>query len=387
MFSFKVLKKLHSARLSELTTPHGKIPGPFFQFVATQAAIKGMVLSEDLKKLGVDVVLANTYHLHLRPGEDIVAQAGGLHGFMQWGGPLTSDSGGYQVFSLATHRKLDTDGVSFRSPLDGNSYRLTPENAMEIQAKLCADLIMPLDVCTPFGASHDEVAGAVAQTTEWAKRCKEAHLTLLNNSSLTAAMQLQQALYGIVQGSVYPDLREQSAASLRDLDFFGYSIGGELRDIETSEMESGVQMTVPHLPEDKPRYLMGSGTPEDIICAVRQGVDQFDCVLPTRNARHGKIYRELNVAELTKCLTDPEYPVDSSKLYTSIDVRKSTHASDFSVFAPHHPVITQPYSVAYVHHLFRAEAPSGMRLAVLQNIHFYAKLMKIIRTTLLKHGD
>lgn len=421
MFSFRILKKLGDARLTELTTPHGKIPGPFFQFVATQGAIKGMVLSEDLAKMDVDIVLANTYHLHLRPGEETVAHAGGLHGFMQWDKPITTDSGGYQVFSLGEHRKLDADSVTFKSPLDGSMHRLTPETTMQIEEKLGADIIMPLDVCTPYGASHDKVAQAVNQTTEWAKRCLAEHVALqaqgvvsvsppavpaiassrrldkgdqggLLNARNPSSPPLirggtqRQALYGIVQGSVYPDLREKSAAALRELDFFGYSIGGELRDIENSEMESGVQMTVPHLPPDKPRYLMGSGTPEDIVRAVRSGVDQFDCVLPTRNARHGKIYRELNHEELTKCLQDPERPVDHTQLYTAIDIRKSRHAHDFSIFAPGHPVLTAAYSVAYVHHLFRAEEPSGMRFAVLQNIHFYIQLMRAIQATIDKYG-
>ncbi len=380
MFSFKVSKKLHDARLSELVTPHGSIPGPFFQFVATQAGIRGMVYSEDLEKLGVDIVLANTYHLHLRPGEEIMAQAGGLHGFMQWDKPITTDSGGYQVFSLGDHRKVDADGVTFKSPLDGSMHRLTPETTMQIEEKLGADIIMPLDVCTPYGAAHDEVESAVEQTTAWAKRCKEEF------DRLQQARAVPQALYGIVQGSMYPDLREKSAAALRDLNFFGYSIGGELRDAENSEIEDGVKMTTPHLPADKPRYLMGSGTPEDIIRAVRAGVDQFDCVLPIRNARHGKMYTNLNEAEVAALLQDPERPVDPATLYTAIDLRKSTGATDFSIFSPNNPAIPHAYSKAYVHHLLRAEPPSGLRLMVLNNIHFYVQLMHVIRATIDAHG-
>lgn len=380
MFSFRVLKKLHAVRLSELTTPHGKIPGPFFQFVATQAAIRGMVFSEDLEKLGADIILANTYHLHLRPGEDLVAQAGGLHGLMQWDKPITTDSGGYQVFSLGDLRQLDADGVTFKSPLDGGMHRLTPETTMQIEAKLGADIIMPLDVCTPYGASHSDVAAAVEQTTAWAKRCKHEFEQLQQNRIMP------QALYGIVQGSLYPDLRERSAAALRELDFFGYSIGGELRDAATSAIEDGVRVTVPFLPVDKPRYLMGSGTPEDIVRAVRAGVDQFDCVLPIRNARHGKLYLDLQSEEVTACLLDPTRPVDPAKLYTAIDIRKSQWKDDFTIFSPNNPAITKNYTRAYVHHLLRAEAPSGLRLAVLHNIHFYVQLMRTIRAAINQHG-
>ena len=367
MFNFRIKKKLHAARLTELTTPHGVIEGPFFQFVATQGAIRGQVMSEDLEKMGVQIVLANTFHLHLRPGEDIVAEAGGLHGFMQWGKPVTTDSGGYQVFSLAAGRKLDADGVTFRSPLDGSQRRLTPESAIAIQQKLGADLIMPLDICTPYGASREEIAAAVQQTIAWAKRCKEAHTFE------------RQALYGIVQGGIYPDLREQCALSLQDIGFFGYAIGGELREGEESSMEEGLKVTLPHLPPEAPRYHMGAGTPEDIVRAVRLGVDHFDCVLPVRNARHGQVYRNLNGEELRRCLEDPEYPVAPERLYETLDLRKARWAREAAVFSPDHPVIERPYSLSYVHHLLRAEPPSGYRLAVLHNIFFYQQLLEAIR--------
>lgn len=372
-FSFEVMSKMGAARLSKLTTPHGMVEGPFFQFVATQAVIRGQVFSEDLEKIGAQIVLANTYHLHLRPGEDTVAAAGGLHEFMKWQGSMTTDSGGYQVFSLDSWRKLDADGVTFRSPLNGDLVRLTPENVIQIETKLGADIIMPLDVCTPYGASFDEVAAAVAQTEKWAARCQAEH------EKLAAGRKNPQALYGIVQGGVYPELRARAAAGITGLGFFGYSIGGELRDANGSSMEEGVKMTVGFLPENAPRYLMGSGAPEDIVRAVRQGVDQFDCVLPVRNARHGKIYLDLDDAELAACLQDPERPVVPEKLYRVIDILKSEHARDFSVFSPGNPVIAKPYSRAYVHHLMRAEAPSGFRLAVLHNISFYARLFQKMR--------
>ena len=376
MFSFIVKKKLHQARLSELTTPHGTIPGPFFQFVATQGAIRGQVMSEDMEALGADIMLANTYHLHLRPGEDRVAAARGLHGFMHWDKPMTTDSGGYQVFSLGDHVKVDADGVTFRSPLDGSTHRFTPENVIEIEAKLGPDIIMPLDVCTPFSASKEEVEKAIELSTQWAKRCKQKQEEL----------QSPQALYGIVQGGLYPDLREKAAKLLRDIGFFGYSIGGELQEKGEKEIKKIVGSTVLHLPEDAPRYLMGYGKPEDIVEAVRLGVDQFDCVLPIRNARHGQIFSDLNVEELTRCLTEPDYIIDPKKLYTLIDITKAQFADDQAPIGPVNAVMQKPYTRSYVHHLMRAEAPSGMRLAVLTNIAFYVGLMKEIRGVIEKEG-
>ncbi|MEX1112464.1 MAG: tRNA guanosine(34) transglycosylase Tgt, partial [Candidatus Andersenbacteria bacterium] len=358
--------------------PHGAVQGPFFQFVATQAAIRGMVFPEDLEAMEVQIVLANTYHLHLRPGEDVIAQAGGLHGFMNWNGPITTDSGGYQLFSLgAKHEtkdgvKVTEDSVTFRSPMDGSLHTFTPETAIQIQAKLGADIIMPLDVCTPYRVTHEDVLRAVDQTTQWAKRCKAEH----------EALAAPQALYGIVQGSVYPDLRQRSAEQLRELDFFGYSIGGELQERGEKQIESVVRETTKHLPHDKPRYLMGYGTPEDIVGAVRSGVDHFDCVLPIRNARHGQLFYDLNIEELTQLLQDPERPIIQSDLYTRIDIRKSAYARDFSLLSANHPVIRKPYTKAYLHHLMRAEVPSGSRLAVLHNIWFYVQFMKAIRTVI-----
>lgn len=369
MFSFEVTKKFGSARLSSLTTPHGVLSGPFFQFVATQAAIRGMVFSEDLEKMGVQILLANTYHLHLRPGEDIVADLGGLHGFMHWDRPVTTDSGGYQVFSLANNVKIDDDGVTFRAPLDGSLQRFTPEFVIQIQKKLGSDLIMPLDVCTPFGASRDEVSRAMEKTYAWAKRCKAEH----------AGHEDVQALYGIIQGGVYPELRKEAAEQMSELDFFGYSIGGELQEGGEKELADVVPAVTQYMPDDKPRYLMGYGLPDDIVEAVRHGVDHFDCVLPIRNARHGQVFYDLNEEELEKCLTDASYPIDPSKLYSVVDIKKSVWAKDYSVFSPDHPVIQKPYTKAYVHHLMRAEIPSGMRLSVLHNIFFYVQLMRSIR--------
>jgi queuine tRNA-ribosyltransferase len=372
VFSFSVTATLGKARTSVLTTPHGDVPGPFFQFVATNAAIRGLVYADDLERLGVDIVLANTYHLHLQPGDEVVAALGGLHEMMQWPRAVTTDSGGYQVFSLGQHVRLDADGVTFRSPKSGDEKRLTPEGVIKIQQNLGADIIMPLDVCTPFGATREAVAAAVAQTTKWAKRSAFAKAT-------ADKLAPEQVLYGIIQGGVYPELREQAAREIQELGFFGYAIGGEMRNVQDSQMDYGVRMTVGHLPADAPRYLMGAGAPEDIVRAVRAGVDQFDCVLPIRNARHGKLYRALNVEELTACLQDPERPVAPAALYQTLDIEKSTHARVRDLFAPDNPAIPKPYSVGYVHHLMRAEPPSGYRLCVLNNIWFYVQLFAEMR--------
>ncbi len=374
MFNFVVKQRLHQARHSELQTSHGTVAGPFFQFVATNAAIRGMVFSEDLLKMEVSIVLANTYHLYLEPGPEVVAAAGGVHGFMQWERPITTDSGGYQVFSLSKRSKLTADSVTFQSPRDGSLHTLTPEKAIEIQQQFGADIIMPLDVCTPFGATHAEVRKAILQTAAWAKRCKDAH------------QNEHQMLYGIVQGGLFPDLREKSAAAMREIGFFGYSIGGEMREGQEKKMVEGVQMTVPYLPLDAPRYLMGAGAPEDIVGAVREGIDQLDCVLPIRNARHGQIYRDLNEAELEASFIDPERPIDPKKLYNVADMHQAKWAKNFEVFSPGHPVIEKPYINAYVRHLLRSEAPSGLRLMVLHNIYFYAELMRKIQAVIAKHG-
>jgi queuine tRNA-ribosyltransferase len=378
MFSFSVEKKLNQARLSTLTTPHGKIPGPFFQFVATRGAIRGMVFPEDLEKMGVDIVLANTYHLHHQPGEDIVQENGGLHGFMQWDKPITTDSGGYQVFSLGDHMKLDADGVTFKEPATGNTYRFTPEVVLDIEAALGADIIMPLDVCTSFSASRSDVEAALQQTLAWAKRSRDYYQE--------KGMATTQALYGIVQGGLEKDLRRQAAEAMAQLNFFGYSIGGELREGSEKLLAEVVAMTAPHMPTDKPRYLMGYGLPEDIIAAVRLGVDQFDCVLPIRNARHGQLFYDLNREELKACLQDPTKPIDIAKLYRVINITKSDFRRDLSVFSPGHPVMERPYTKAYVHHLLRCEAPSGLRLTVLHNIYFYVQLMQAIRDTIREYG-
>ena len=248
---------------------------------------------------------------------------------------------------------------------------------MQIQAKLGADIVMQLDVCTDFRATHKEVEEAVEQSLKWAKRCKEEHERLGTS----------QALYGIMQGGVYMDLREKSAEGLRDLGFFGYSIGGEMRDADGSAIEEGVPRLAPLLPEDAPRYVMGSGAPEDIVTLVRVGFDQFDCVLPVRHARHGKLYRNLNKEVLREYLLDPERPVVASDFYETLDIKKTENARDWSVFSPGNPAIDKPYTVGYVHHLMRTEMPNGFRLAVLNNMWFYVELLRGLREVIEEEGS
>ena len=277
MFGFRVEKHDGRARAGRLTTPHGEVETPLFMPVGTAGAVKA-VTRRDLLDLGAQIVLANTYHLMLRPGEDLVSGLGGLHGFTGWTRPFVTDSGGYQVFSLAGLRQLTEEGVVFQSHIDGTSHRLTPERSIEVQQKLGADIAMVLDECPPHAAPRDAVAEAAARTTRWARRSKDAHA------------RADQWLFGIVQGGVDVVLRERSAAELAELDFPGYAIGGLSVGESKRDMWRVLEQLDSLLPADKPRYLMGVGTPEDILEAVARGVDMFDCVLPTRNARNGQLF-------------------------------------------------------------------------------------------------
>jgi queuine tRNA-ribosyltransferase len=277
MFGFRVEAKSGRARAGRLQTPHGEIETPVFMPVGTAGAVKA-VTRRDLEELGAQVLLANTYHLMLRPGEQTVAQLGGLHGFTGWPRVFLTDSGGYQVFSLEGLRELSEDGVVFQSHLDGSRHRLTPERSIEVQQKLGADIAMAFDECPAYPATREIVDAATARTTRWARRSKDSHT------------RAEQWLFGIVQGGVHLDLRERSASELLAIDFPGYAIGGLSVGEPKQEMWRVLEQLDKVLPEDKPRYLMGVGTPEDILEAVARGVDMFDCVLPTRNARNGQLF-------------------------------------------------------------------------------------------------
>lgn len=336
------------ARNGELVMPRGRVETPAFMPVGTQAAVKGMT-AEELWGLGARALLANTYHLFLRPGDELIRDAGGLHRFMNWPGLLLTDSGGFQVFSLAGLRKLGEDGVTFRSHLDGSSRHLTPERVVAIQENLGADIIMQLDVCPPYPASYEEVAEAVRLTQAWAER------------SLAAHRRPGQALFGIVQGGVYPDLRRRSAEGLVGLDMPGYAIGGlsvgEPRDL----LAEALDVTVPLLPEDRPRYLMGVGSPDLILEAVWRGVDLFDCVMPTRIARTGAVWTGEG----------------------RLNLRNARYAHDFGPLEEGCACYAcRTATRAYIRHLVKAGEILGLRLCTWHNLHFLLRFMEDIRVAI-----
>ncbi|CUU36408.1 MAG: tRNA guanosine(34) transglycosylase Tgt [Armatimonadetes bacterium] len=335
------------ARLGRLTTPHGVIETPVFMPVGTQATVK--TLSQDeLEQLGYRLILGNTYHLYLRPGAERIARMGGLHRFMSWSGAILTDSGGFQVFSLTSLRQIDMEGVTFRSHLDGSEHRFTPELSIKVQSLLGSDIIMAFDECPPYPASREEVALAVERTYRWAIRSRAAW----------EEAQPAGALFGIVQGGVYEDLRLMSLQQITELNLPGYAIGGVSVGEPVEEMRRITALVAPRLPAEKPRYLMGVGTPDDILHAVQAGVDMFDCVLPTRLGRHGAVFTQngrlnLRNARFAECME----PIDPT--------------CDCWV--------CQRYTLAYLHHLFRAGEMLGYRLASYHNLAFYARLMAQIR--------
>lgn len=348
------------ARRGILNTPHGEIQTPFFMTIGTAGAVKGLLPSE-VRELGGQVILSNTYHLHLRPGEDIVKDAGGLHKFMNWDGPILTDSGGYQVFSLAKIRKLTEEGVEFQSHLDGSKIFLTPEKVIEIQHKLGSDIMMCLDECPGANEDREYVQKSLELTTRWAKRCKEYHSKTLNSKSETLPIGRQaqnSLLFGIVQGGMHPDLRKESAKQLTEIGFDGYAIGGLSVGEANEVMYKMLDETVPELPEDKPRYLMGVGKPQDILEAVERGIDMFDCVLPTRNARHGHLFTSQGI----------------------VRIKNEAFKEDFNPLDPECNCYTcKNYTKAYLRHLYIAGEPLSLRLNTLHNVAFYLNLMKNIR--------
>ena len=344
---FKVLKKspTSKARLAEIRAPHGQIETPVFMPVGTQGSVKALS-SEDMEEMGIKIILANTYHLYLRPGHRIVEKLGGLHRFMNWDRPILTDSGGFQVYSLSKLRTISEEGVTFQSHLDGSPHFIGPKEAMVIQQALGADIIMSFDECAPYPADYEYVLNSVRLTSLWARRC------------IAYKERNHQALFGIVQGGMYPDLRELSAAELTQMNFDGYAIGGlsvgEDRDIR----QQVIKETVEFLPTDKPIYLMGVGKPEDIIEAVALGVDMFDCVLPTRNARNGTLFTcngQLTIKNA--CHVDDDGPIDESC----------------------HCYVCTHYSRAYLRHLFMAKELLAYRLNTIHNLYYYNRLMDDIR--------
>ncbi len=334
-----------SARLGQLKLAHGGIDTPVFMPVGTQASVKALS-SEDLYEIGAGIILSNTYHLYLRPGTELIEKAGGLHGFMNWKKGILTDSGGFQVFSLSKLRQISDEGVYFNSHIDGSKHFLTPEKVMEIEEKLGADIAMCFDECAPYPCSYEEAKRAVERTTLWAQRCKNTH------------KRTDQALFGIVQGNIFPDLREKSARQLTALDFPGYGIGGLSVGEPKKDMYSMLDLMDNLLPRDKPRYLMGVGAPEDLLEGVRRGVDMFDCVLPTRLARHGSAYTHEGRITVRNAI----YAEDFNPLDRACDCR-----------------VCRSYSRAYIRHLIKAGEILAHRLLSYHNLYFLAQLMEKTR--------
>ncbi|MCK4591882.1 tRNA guanosine(34) transglycosylase Tgt [Candidatus Parcubacteria bacterium] len=375
--SFKIIKKSKrsSVRLGEIKTKHGIIKTPCFMPIATCGSVKSLD-SIEMKKIGARIILGNTYHLYLRPSDKLIKKLGGLHRFMNWSGPILTDSGGYQVFSLAKMRKISEEGAEFKSHIDGSSHLLTPEKSIEIQQNLGSDIIMVLDECAPYPASKKYIKESLELTTRWAERCKiyfdKKNKALGKNKSL---------LFGIVQGGIYKNFREESAKQLVKIGFNGYAIGGVSVGESSKKMFQVVDWTIPFLPEDKPRYLMGVGKPEEIVDAVSRGIDMFDCVIPTRNARHGTIYKFKSKSEnFSPCRNLPKGTPTSSRFYEIIHITNEKFKNDKKPIDKNCGCFTcQNYSRAYLRHLFVSGELLALRLASIHNIYFYLEMMKRIR--------
>ncbi len=352
---YKLICKSGDAKRGEFTTVHGTIQTPVFMNVGTVGAIKGAVSTMDLKEIGTQVELSNTYHLHVRPGDKVVKQMGGLHKFMNWDRPILTDSGGFQVFSLAGLRKIKEEGVTFNSHVDGRKIFMGPEESMQIQSNLASTIAMAFDECPSSRAERDYIQQSVERTTRWLKRCK-AEMARLN--SLEDTINKNQMLFGINQGGVFDDIRIEHAKQISELDLDGYAIGGLAVGETHEEMYHVIEKVMPYLPLEKPTYLMGVGTPENILEAVERGVDFFDCVYPSRNGRHGNAYT--NHGKMT--LTNAKYELDERPL-------------DEKCNCP----TCRNYSRAYIRHLMKAGEMLGMRLLVTHNLYFYNHLMEEIR--------
>ncbi len=358
-FSIIASSKKSRARIGRVMTPHGSFVTPAFMPIATKAAVKNLT-PQELSALGADIILSNTYHLWLRPGLSVIKKAGGLHRFMGWKGPLLTDSGGFQVFSLSSFRKVTEKGVTFRDPLDGSVHTLTPERSMAIQRALGSDIVMAFDECPPYPTKKADAKLSMDRTTRWAKRCRASKLAR------------GQALFGIIQGATYPELRKAHAQELAKLPFDGFAIGGLAVGEPTNALYGMLDATEPYLPKNKPRYVMGLGRPDQLIEAIRRGMDMFDCVLPTRDARHGRLY---------VFAPDGRTRVGRSKtFYRALSVKSALCAKDFR--SPDPRCLCQTcttFSRAYLRHLFATSEPLAGRLATLHNLAFYLELFSIVR--------
>ena len=358
---YRLLTTDGRAKRGELDTVHGKIQTPVFMNVGTVAAIKGAVSTVDLKEIGTQVELSNTYHLHVRPGDRVVKALGGLHRFMDWDRPILTDSGGFQVFSLTSLRKIKEEGVYFQSHIDGHRIFMGPEESMQIQSNLASTIAMAFDECAPYPATREYMTQSVDRTTRWLARCKK-EMARLN--SLEDTINPHQLLFGINQGGTYGDIRIEHAKRIREMDLDGYALGGLAVGETHEEMYRIIEETVPYLPQDKPTYLMGVGTPANILEAVDRGVDFFDCVYPSRNGRHGHVYT--NHGKLN--LFNAKYELDDRPIEEGCQCPTCRH-----------------YSRAYIRHLLKAKEMLGMRLCVLHNLYFYNKMMEEIRSAIEEH--
>lgn len=355
---FQVIKTEEKARRGTFTCAHGVVQTPVFMNVGTQGAIKGAVSAHDLREIGCQVELSNTYHLHLRPGDDVVKAMGGLHRFMRWDGPMLTDSGGFQVFSLAGLRNITEEGVTFASHIDGHKIFMGPEESMRIQSNLGSDIAMAFDECMENPAEYDYAKRSCERTLRWLERCKAEHDRL---NALPDCVNPKQMLFGINQGAVYDDIRIAHAKEIAKMDLDGYAVGGLAVGESHEEMYRILDSVVPYLPADKPTYLMGVGTPANILEGVSRGVDFFDCVYPSRNGRHGHVYT--NFGKLN--LFNAKYELDSRPIEEGCQCPAC-----------------RSYSRAYIRHLLKAKEMLGMRLCVLHNLYFYNTMMTEIRQAL-----
>lgn len=352
---YKILKTDGRAKRAEFTTVHGTVQTPVFMNVGTVAAIKGAVATTDLQEIGTQIELSNTYHLHVRPGDKLIKELGGLHKFMNWNKPILTDSGGFQVFSLAGLRKIKEEGVTFQSHIDGHRIFMGPEESMQIQSNLGSTIAMAFDECAPAKADRKYIINSVERTTRWLERCKR-EMNRLN--SLEDTINKHQMLFGINQGAIYDDIRVDHAKRISELELDGYAVGGLAVGESHEEMYHVLDKVVPHLPQHKPTYLMGVGTPANILESVDRGIDFFDCVYPSRNGRHGHVYTKLGKINLFNA----KYEKDTSPIEEGCQCPACRN-----------------YSRAYIRHLLKAKEMLGMRLCVLHNLYFYNHLMEDIR--------